>query len=79
MRKQNTTKTVGYVYVGRWSDETLGWIIPKHVYGWGKNLPSIPKLSEMGEWARDAELVKCKITLEVVKGKNGKPIKRRIK
>jgi hypothetical protein len=71
-------KTVGYGYVAPWCDGTLGWAVPRFLGGHGPRCPEIPDLLSH-PYAEGALLVKCKITIEVVKGKSGKPIRRRIK
>ena len=37
--KLNRNKTVGYGYVGEWSDGTLGWCLPKHMIDGGRKRP----------------------------------------
>ena len=71
-------KVVGYGYVGRWSDGTLGWFMPMHMSNNSEKYPHIPRgrgyLFCRGELAE-----KCKITIEPVKNSKGLPIRRRIK
>lgn len=71
-------KVVGYGYVGRWGDGTLGWFLPMHLSSYGEKYPAIPSGNKY-EFCHGELAEKCKITIEPLKNKNGKPIRRRIK
>ena len=71
-------KTVGYGYVGRWSDGTLGWFMPMCMSNNSERHPYIPSGKEYSFcWGELAE--KCRITIEPIKNHKGLPIRRRIK
>jgi hypothetical protein len=74
-RAKSKTKTVGFGYVGRWGDGTLGWCLPTFLNGY-KNVREYPKAADFND-GEPAYL--CKITVQLVKGKSGKPIMRRMK
>jgi hypothetical protein len=74
--KATPSKTVGYGYVGRWDDGTLGWCTPAHVQGTpGYNEP----VSELGKQnaAPDQRFYLCRITVEMVTDSRGRKITRR--
>jgi hypothetical protein len=80
VRKKNMSRTIGYGYVGRWNDGTLGWCLPARV---SPCMPSM-RLSERAEphpdWSNIGEpSYLCKITIQLVKNKRGKPTMRKIK
>jgi hypothetical protein len=83
MKKINKNKTVSYGYVGRWHDGSLGWVMPKFLSdNYGPKHPAVPRLQDnpFVSAFEDVPLFeKCKITIEVVKNKKGKAIRRRIK
>jgi len=73
--KTGTEKTVSYGWVGRWRDGTLGWFMPQFACACGTDAPSREKLQKYAE--PDTRFTLCKITVEQVRDKNGKPINRR--
>lgn len=60
-------KSVGYGFVGKWRDGTLGWCLPKHL-AQGNNTPDIEP------WNQNEKAVLCKITVEKVMRKDGREI-----
>lgn len=71
-------KTVGYGYVGVWRDGDLGWVLPWCVTG--KSDARNPTYPSENHFVSDEDVFyKCRITVELVKGKNGKPIRRKWK
>ncbi len=70
-------KTVGYGYVGRWSDGELGWAMPGFV-DTGKDNAARRRGTRgsacKGSYARNAKLELCRITIEPVKDSRGRPI-----
>lgn len=76
MKPKLPKKTVGYGYVAVWRNGKLGWGVPRYVTGNGPRYPNHLEVtkSQDGEWS-----YKCKITIELVKGKNGKPIRRKMR
>lgn len=71
-------KSVGYGFVGKWEDGQLGWFLPNHLTATGRRLPDIaaahPNWSNIGERS-----YLCKITVELVRDKLGRPIIRKVK
>ena len=69
------TKVIGYGYVGRWCDGTLGWAMTDHVDGRYGGLGSPKDVP----WTRDSEqnAVLCRITVEQVFNRDGRAITRR--
>ena len=65
MARRSTNKTVGYGYVGRWSDSALGWFLPECLSG-GKHIDLPPDNTAIDD---DDRFVLCKITIEAVPGK----------
>lgn len=63
--------TMGHGWVARWPDGTLGWLMPTHL-GQGNNTPE-----RQDWWPDQVDLVLCKITVEVVRRKDGRVIGRR--
>lgn len=78
-RARGTKKTVGYGFVGRWMDGTLGWWLPNHISGMPRERaePYNPCLDDL--YNKPENLVLCKITVEQVFGKNGRVIGRKSK
>lgn len=72
-RKKGTIgkrKSSGYGYVGMWTHpEGLGWCLPPHLLKYGAEKPA-------NDWHRNEPLYLCKITVQMVKDKNGRPIVR---
>ncbi|MHA1573257.1 MAG: hypothetical protein ACTSX8_04625 [Alphaproteobacteria bacterium] len=73
-RNASLDKTVGFGWVGRWDDGTIGWILPAVLTGHVGNINTPPHNSYAGP---DVRLVKCRITIEVIKDKRGRPITRK--
>lgn len=69
-----TERSVGYGYVGRWSDGTLGWFLPDHLTGdkWTNDPPSTH------ECAHNATFVLCRVTVEQVFDSRKRAITRRV-
>jgi len=68
-------KTVGYGYVGEWSDGTLGWCLPNHISGTSREEETEPCASHP-EWSNIGEpSYLCKITIERVPGVRMRRIK----
>ena len=66
-------KTVGYGYVGKWKAGSLGWFLPNHLEGVNYvNEPPNPN-----ENFKKEKAYLCKITVEQVFDKLGRPIVRR--
>lgn len=65
------SKTVGYGWVGRWRDDTLGWFLPSHL-GCGVNEP------QTTDWNNGEKAVLCKINVEQVFGSDGREIVRTV-
>ena len=81
--KLKTKKRTAYAFVGLWHDGTPGWMMPEYLSG-NRHSPSRSygheKLAkEHPETYLDDPLVLVKVTLEIVKDKNGRPIMRRPK
>jgi len=63
-KKVNKNKLVAYGYVGRWSDGTLGWFLPRHLSQYDTlSKPSSPDKTFDSMVGELAEL--CKITIEI--------------
>ena len=67
MSKRSKTKTVGYGWVGKWRDGTLGWIMPRHVNGLSLRVPEYP--ADINFVSDEDQFTLCKITVEEVPGK----------
>lgn len=65
-KKKDPNVTVGYGYVGRWHDGTLGWFLPTHLLGYNIRLPEPP---DSQGFAKGELFELCKITVEKVPGK----------
>ena len=64
--------TVGYGWVARWEDGTLGYLLPNHL-GSGTNTPAAE------DWVPpNEEMVLCKITVEVQPRKDGRLTTRKL-
>lgn len=73
MSRSDKNKVVGYGYVGRWADGSIGWFLPTHIAG--SQTPESP--SHAAEEHASGELFElCKITVEVVHGKRRRRVKR---
>lgn len=75
-KKKSRTRTVGYGYVGRWMDGTLGWAMPEHLDSYGRRHTNKPD-RKVKRYMRDEPVYLCKITVQVVKDKRGREIIRR--
>lgn len=65
--KAGKKKTVGFGYVGRWKNGTLGWFLPTHLCGRrdGSEHPN----DEAGVYSNDDDrFALCRITIEQVPG-----------
>ena len=69
-------KSVGYGFVGVWQDGKLGWYMPRHLAGHSRKNCEPPA---DGETQKGTTAYLCKITVELVKAKNGRLITRRVK
>lgn len=58
------TRAVGYGYVGRWSDGTIGWSLPSFITG-SRERAQVPRVTD---WNTGEPLELCRITVEVVPG-----------
>lgn len=79
--RKNKNKTIGFGYVGQWIDGTLGWSMPEFVSGSGKGTKTDRKYADKPRnegrpWAADEPHYLCKITVELIKDKRGRPIVR---
>ena len=76
--KLGKTKSVGYGYVAKWRDGTLGWKVPPHISEQSRQ----PRLDEAdkGILRRGGHdrLIFCKITIEQVFDSKGRAITRKI-
>jgi hypothetical protein len=70
---RDKNKSVAYGWTGRWSDGQIGWCVPQFVYNNIREVaypcPHMPDL-------KGVKLVKCRITVEVVKDKRGRETRR---
>lgn len=71
--KSGERKTVGYGYVGRWGDGTVGWAMPRHLSG--STRFAEPPVQQ--DWTRGETAVLCRVTVEVVRDKRGREIRRK--
>jgi hypothetical protein len=77
MKKLNIKRTVGYGYVGKWRDETLGFFLPDQLAGHARHI-GIEPVPHDRSWVYPEDVgYLCKITVEQVFAKNGRPITRR--
>jgi hypothetical protein len=76
--KRTCTKTVGYGYVGMWIDGTPGWFLPTFLSGGDRYTE--PPNTEASKYVRPEGdyFVKCRITIQVIKGKRGIPVRKRV-
>lgn len=65
--KPGREKTVGYGWVGKWRNGDIGWRLPKHL-SYPPNMPDIDNV------LRGKTLYHCRITIEVLHARNGRPI-----
>lgn len=72
MRNKSKTRSVGYGWVGRWDDGTLGWFLPNHLTGYRNDGPND------NEHLKGETVFKCRITIEQVLSTNGREITKRI-
>ena len=87
VRRDKFTKTVGEGWVGKWDDETLGWGLPHFLssnrkdrnrlpddidHSWFYSAPDSSKIS-----SKISRSYLCRITVEQIFDKNGKPIVRK--
>lgn len=78
MKKPNQTKTVGYGYVGRWfGDGELGEDLPTCMASFPRSVGGYLASANQGNIGKRSYL--CRITIEQVFDKKGRPIVRRIK
>ncbi len=73
-RNASADKAVGFGWVGRWSDGTIGWILPDHLLCYPKGTEAPDHRPYVDP---DKRLVRCRITVEVLKDRCGRPITRR--
>jgi hypothetical protein len=69
--KRSKTKTVGFGYVNRWNDGSLGWFLPLHLAGDGRRFSESPNPNAN---AKHEPAFLCKITVTQVFDKRGRPI-----
>jgi hypothetical protein len=73
-------KTIGYGFVGRWYNGSVGWCMPRHLSQSSVRGRSEPPSDVFDENAKDGDCaVLCKITVEVVHDKLGREIRRKKK
>ncbi len=79
MSKKSKEKTVGYAFIGRWNDGTLGWGMPDVLSGNPRRfLDGTGRLFEENSMNGDRAFL-CKVTIEQVFKSNGAAITRRVK
>ncbi len=64
-------KAVGYGFVGEWNNGTIGWCLPSHLSNGSNTVEKRP-------WNVGEDSFYCRITIERMKNKKGKYIKRKI-
>jgi hypothetical protein len=69
--KRSKTETVGFGFVHRWCDGSLGWFLPQHLSGHGRSFIDRPNSNEN---AKHEPAFLCKITVTQVFNKRGRPI-----
>jgi hypothetical protein len=69
--KRSKTKTVGFGYVNRWRDGSLGWYLPQHLCGLSRRFAERPNPNER---VKHEPAFLCKITVIQVFNKRGRPI-----
>lgn len=76
--KQKQNKTVGYGFVGLWRDNKKpGWWMPNHIHDFDRRGNSAGIRREFLIYGQDTDrAVLCKITVEQVFDKRGRPITR---
>jgi hypothetical protein len=72
--KSGKEKSVGYGYVGVWNTGDLGWVLPEHLTcnSFSREFPDKDFIYP------EDDLFLCKITVELVKDRKGRPIIRHI-
>lgn len=75
-KNRSERKTVGYGYVGRWRDGTLGWMLPAHLGGYARPAEPPSDLFQQIALPKD-RVVLCRITVEVIKDSLGREITRK--
>jgi len=68
-------KAVGFGWVGRWADGTIGWRVPEHVTGFQE--VERPRATRFMRPTK--KLTRCRITVEVLPDKRGRPVTRTAK
>lgn len=76
MVKKNKDVQVGYGYVGRWNDGSIGWFLPNHCSGGRRNCDGISQFALENGIAKGETFALCRITVEVVHDKRGREIRR---
>jgi hypothetical protein len=69
-------KSIGYGYVGKWNDETLGWCMPRHL---SDTRAGGVNTARVEGYNRDEPVYLCKITVEQIKDSLGRPIVKYLK
>jgi len=75
MKVKNTKRTIGLGFVGCWNDGTLGWCMPTHLSG----LKGQCDHPEVNRWNVGERTYLCRITVEQVFNKRGRPTVRVLK
>lgn len=84
-RKDRFTKVVGKSWVGRWNDGSLGWGIGPTISNWGTSMLSPDECpwfydTRFKPWdnskAKRDKVFLCRVTVEQIFDKNGRPITR---
>jgi len=70
-RKRNKDVVVTRAWSGRWIDGTIGWSMPRYVSN-----SFDATVSDMGEGAMDTYVERVEITVRVVRGSDGRSIRR---
>jgi hypothetical protein len=68
------SKISGYSWTGKWGDGSLGWALRSFLAN-GETEPCIAPFPI----AKGEKAYRVKVTIQLVKDKNGKPIKRRFR
>lgn len=73
-------KITGYGYCGTWNDGTLGWWMPSFIFHRDQPNDSYLSRPDKPNTLHDGDmLIKVKVTVEPVRGRNGKPVRRSAK
>ena len=75
-RTADENEAVGFGWVGRWNDGSIGWVLPDHLACHSGETEAPFRRCCVSP---DTRLVRCRITIEVLKDKKGRPITRRAK